>query len=91
MQLNEAGRMIRSVWDEIAVFYPGVETDEFVVMPDHIHGVRAGCKIPKRADMKFPILPQSVRFSRRISTAWILLEDHHAYCGGSVRDQRFVS
>ena len=39
MQLNEAGRMIRSVWDEIAVFYPGVESDEFVVMPDHIHGI----------------------------------------------------
>jgi REP element-mobilizing transposase RayT len=39
MRLNEAGRMIESVWAEMPACYPGVETDEFVVMPDHVHGI----------------------------------------------------
>jgi putative transposase len=39
MRPGEAGQMIQSVWDEMPPFYPGVETDEFVVMPDHVHGI----------------------------------------------------
>ncbi len=31
--------MIQSVWVDMAVHYPGVETDTFVVMPNHIHGI----------------------------------------------------
>lgn len=41
MQLNDAGRMIQSVWNEMPAFYPGVDTDEFVVMPNHVHGIVA--------------------------------------------------
>src|SRR6056297_1249221 len=37
--LNEAGRMVQRVWDEIPGNYPGIETDVFIVMPDHIHGI----------------------------------------------------
>lgn len=36
---NDAGRMIQSVWDAIPSYYPGVEIDEFVVMPNHVHGI----------------------------------------------------
>jgi putative transposase len=39
MRLNDAGRMVRTVWDELPIFYPGVDIDEFVVMPNHIHGI----------------------------------------------------
>ena len=39
IRLNDAGRMVRTVWDELPVFYPGVDIDEFVVMPNHIHGI----------------------------------------------------
>jgi putative transposase len=31
--------MIESVWNEMSAFYPGVGTDEFVVMPNHVHGI----------------------------------------------------
>ena len=37
--LGNAGRMVNSVWDELPTFYPGVRLDEFVVMPNHIHGI----------------------------------------------------
>lgn len=39
MVLNNAGMMIQTVWDEIPPHYSGIETDEFVVMPNHIHGI----------------------------------------------------
>jgi REP element-mobilizing transposase RayT len=39
MALNDAGRMVRDVWNEIPAHYPGVDADAFVVMPDHFHGV----------------------------------------------------
>jgi putative transposase len=39
MRLNAAGRMVRTVWDELPVFYPGVDIDAIVVMPNHIHGI----------------------------------------------------
>ena len=39
MRLNDAGRMIESVWNEIPLFYPGVDIDEFAVMPNHVHGI----------------------------------------------------
>lgn len=39
MRLNEAGEMVRRVWTEIPTHYPGVNLGEFIVMPNHIHGV----------------------------------------------------
>jgi putative transposase len=39
MRLNDAGRMVQRVWDEIPHHYPGVDLDAFVVMPNHIHGI----------------------------------------------------
>ncbi|MCL5279874.1 MAG: transposase [Planctomycetes bacterium] len=39
MRLNDAGRMVEAVWDELPGHYPGVETDAFVVMPNHIHAI----------------------------------------------------
>ena len=39
MRLNDAGRMIQAVWDEIPTNYSGIETDEFAIMPNHIHGI----------------------------------------------------
>jgi putative transposase len=39
MQLNQAGLIICSVWDDLPRFYDGIELDAFVVMPNHVHGV----------------------------------------------------
>jgi hypothetical protein len=39
MCVSDAGRMIASVWNDIPVFYPGVETGAFIVMPNHVHGI----------------------------------------------------
>ena len=39
MRLNDAGGMVRRVWDGMPDRFPSVEMDEFVVMPNHVHGV----------------------------------------------------
>lgn len=39
MRLNDAGEMVQMVWDEIPANYPGVNIDQIVIMPNHIHGI----------------------------------------------------
>lgn len=39
MQLNDAGKMVERWWFELNQKFPAVETDEFVIMPNHLHGI----------------------------------------------------
>jgi putative transposase len=39
MQLNAAGQMMQGLWEALPLHYHGVDTDEFVVMPNHLHGI----------------------------------------------------
>ena len=41
MILNDVGRIVGDVWNEIPKHFSGVELDVFVVMPNHVHGVIA--------------------------------------------------
>jgi REP element-mobilizing transposase RayT len=49
MRLNDAGRMIEQWWFELNGKFPTAETDEFVVMPNHFHGIVV---IPVGADLR---------------------------------------
>ena len=39
LRLNDAGKMVRRVWDGMPDRFPFINMDEFVVMPNHVHGV----------------------------------------------------
>lgn len=39
MRLNEVGQMVRIAWQGLSLRFPGIELDEFTVMPNHIHGI----------------------------------------------------
>ncbi len=39
MVLNDAGQMVKMIWDELPINYPGINIDEFQIMPNHIHGI----------------------------------------------------
>ncbi|MBM4422404.1 MAG: hypothetical protein FJ030_03300 [Chloroflexi bacterium] len=39
MNLSALGQSAQDCWDEIPVHFPFVELGEFVVMPNHVHGV----------------------------------------------------
>ena len=37
--LSAFGRIVAQAWSDLARHYAGVELDQFVVMPNHVHGV----------------------------------------------------
>jgi putative transposase len=39
MQLNETGRIVASCWNEIPQHFSTIILDEWVIMPNHIHGI----------------------------------------------------
>lgn len=39
MILNKMGRMIDQQWRDLPKRFPGIELDEFVIMPNHLHGI----------------------------------------------------
>jgi REP element-mobilizing transposase RayT len=39
MQLNDIGKIARQCWRDIPIHFPYVELDEFIIMPDHMHGI----------------------------------------------------
>ncbi len=44
MECNAAGMMVSKVWDSLMERFP-IVLDEFIVMPDHVHGIII-CRIP---------------------------------------------
>ena len=72
MRLNEAGRMTIKTWIGLADRFPFVELDEFVVMPNHMHGiiliVGAGLALPnKGAASSAPTLGDVIRTFKSIA------------------------
>lgn len=39
VRLNNAGKVVEECWQEIPSHFPQVELDEFVIMPNHVHGI----------------------------------------------------
>ena len=39
MYLNEYGEIANQYWQEIPKHFLNIQLDEFVIMPDHIHGI----------------------------------------------------
>jgi REP-associated tyrosine transposase len=54
MHLNEPGRIVLAEWERLAVRFPTVELDAFVVMPNHIHGILVISAGGTRADAVAP-------------------------------------
>jgi putative transposase len=39
MMLNGAGDIVQNVWDDLPKHYINIELDEFIIMPNHVHGI----------------------------------------------------
>ena len=39
MNLSDAGKIVKQIWDEISIYYNRFDIHKFVVMPNHIHGI----------------------------------------------------
>jgi len=79
--LNDSGRAVLSVWDDLTSRFPMIETDAFVIMPNHVHGiiiVGAQFIAPFEGSMnRAPTLGEIVRFFKAVCTRVIRI-NHHA-------------
>jgi REP element-mobilizing transposase RayT len=39
MVLNNAGEMVQKAWNDLSIKFPGTIIDEFIIMPNHMHGI----------------------------------------------------
>jgi len=39
MRLNNAGLMVRTWWRKVGGKFPSVQTDGYIIMPNHFHGI----------------------------------------------------
>ena len=60
MLLNQVGQMVRSEWLRLPFRFPGLEIDEYVVMPNHFHGILS---LPDKGDQKEKVDGQVVSCS----------------------------
>lgn len=76
MQLNDAGKVAEQCWQEIPSHFPHAELDEFVIMPNHVHGilvicdsvVRTGHQVNARAKNFSPLRKGTAGTSRTIGS-----------------------
>jgi REP element-mobilizing transposase RayT len=78
MHLSEAGHIARAVWHELRARFPFIESDQFVVMPNHVHGIVlavgaqfiAPTNLPTRqgAINRAPTLGEIVRVFKALTT-----------------------
>lgn len=39
MQLNDQGKAIEMAWKELPIGFPSIALDEWIIMPNHVHGI----------------------------------------------------
>ena len=39
MHLTDAGRTVKSIWNDLPNHYPNISLDAFIIMPNHVHGI----------------------------------------------------
>ena len=43
MHVNDAGEMVMRTWQDLPTHYGNIALDEFVIMPNHVHGIIVLC------------------------------------------------
>jgi hypothetical protein len=79
MRLNEAGRMVEEWWNEVRCKFPDREIDEYVVMPNHFHGiVIVGADLCVRPDVHAPSIERgrTRRFAPTEDHPMVQNDDH---------------
>ena len=61
MHLNDCGRIVEKAWLDLPHRYPLVELNEFIVMPDHFHGILFLIESPQELVAKQHGLPENVK------------------------------
>ena len=67
MVLNDVGQGIWQVWNSLPTRFPSMDLNEFVVMPNHVHGIIVIAEIPRGAENSAPTLGEIMRAFKSIS------------------------
>jgi putative transposase len=68
IRLNDAGRMIEHWWVELNQKFSAVETDEFVIMPIHLHGIVVITDNIVGADLRVGPVPEGAHPTQQAHT-----------------------
>ncbi|OGC82549.1 MAG: hypothetical protein A2W07_01950 [candidate division Zixibacteria bacterium RBG_16_43_9] len=71
MVLNQYGKIAQEYWSEIPNIYDKVEIDEFIIMPNHIHGIiiiqendnkrTEQCSVPTNTESGYGLLSKVIK------------------------------
>src|SRR5581483_1346408 len=39
VHLSDVGAIVRGIWESLPQRFPGITLDEYVIMPNHVHGI----------------------------------------------------
>lgn len=67
LTLNEYGKITKKCWREIPDHFPNVILDEFIIMPNHIHGIVI-IKNNDEGNKNFCSLPWQTKLSKSLSS-----------------------
>ena len=68
MILNHAGMMVYNKIGEIDKYYPGIQIDKFVVMPNHIHVIMVIKHEPGTTQGSFPTISECIQRFKSLTT-----------------------
>jgi len=70
VHLNDGGKIVQSVWDDLPRRFPSVTLDEYIIMPNHMHGIiiQSG---ESNTTKPAPVLGQIIRAFKAVSTVRI--------------------
>jgi REP element-mobilizing transposase RayT len=95
LYLNDAGRIVDFSWNDLVNHYPDIALDEYVIMPDHFHGILRICPATNQPGKKRHGLPEIIRgfktfSSRRINEKmpWVIFKWQKSYHDRIIRNDK---
>jgi putative transposase len=74
MQLNQFGKIVQSHWRSLEKYHSHIQLDEFVVMPNHFHGIiiiNKNLHIDVKSDRQQTAIPEIIRGFKTFSARQI--------------------
>ena len=74
INLSASGEMVLKIWNDLPARFPGVTLDEFIVMPNHVHGIlilegAVGADLVSARDAsQNPSLPRVIQAFKSLTT-----------------------
>ena len=87
MVCNQMGEIVEKVWSELPIHFPKVKTDQFIIMPNHMHGIIQ--VIPnKRSELSSGnmCLLNQAPIQGSISEGWIMMKSTSVTLGKIIRN-----